>query len=80
MHTYSEFWLLFCAGALALSPLFAQRDVPDPYPAESLPMADWLRAFGPSPFSATLLSRISGRRTLDQRLLHGAKIELTGAK
>jgi catechol 2,3-dioxygenase-like lactoylglutathione lyase family enzyme len=44
------------------------------------PLADWLRTYGPSPYSATLRSQISGRKTLDQRLLHGAKIELTGAK
>ncbi len=46
----------------------------------SSPLADWLRTYGPSPYSATLRSEISGRKTLDQRLMHGAKIELTGAK
>jgi catechol 2,3-dioxygenase-like lactoylglutathione lyase family enzyme len=46
----------------------------------SSPLVHWTRTYGPSPFSATLRSQISGRRTLDQRLLHGAKIELTGAK
>ena len=45
----------------------------------SSPLADWTRTYGPSPYSATLRSQI-GPRTLDQRLLHGAKIELTGAK
>jgi hypothetical protein len=48
--------------------------------APSSPLADWLRTYGPSPYSATLRSQISGRKTLDQRLLHGAKIELTAAK
>ena len=46
----------------------------------SSPLVDWTRAYGPSPYSATLRSQISTQKTLDQRLLHGARIELTGAK
>jgi catechol 2,3-dioxygenase-like lactoylglutathione lyase family enzyme len=46
----------------------------------SSPLVEWTRTYGPSPYSATLRSQISGRANLDQRLLHGAKIELTGAK
>lgn len=46
----------------------------------SSPLVDWTRTYGPSPYSATLRSRISGRKTLDQRLLHSARIELTKAK
>ena len=46
----------------------------------SSPLFDWTRTHGPSPYSATLRSQISGRKTLDQRLLHGANIELIEAK
>jgi len=46
----------------------------------SSPLADWLRTYGVSPYSAILRSQISGRKILDQCLLHGAKIELTGVK
>jgi hypothetical protein len=46
----------------------------------SSPLADWLRTYGASPYSASLRSQISGWRTLDQCLLHGAKIKLTGVK
>ena len=46
----------------------------------SSPLIDWMRRYGPAPYSATLRSQISGRKTWDQRLLHGAKIELTRAK
>jgi hypothetical protein len=45
----------------------------------SSPLVEWTHTYGPSPYCATLRSRISGRKTLDQRLLHGAKIELVGA-
>jgi hypothetical protein len=46
----------------------------------SSPLFDWTRTHGPSPYSASLRRQSAGRETLDQRLLHGAKIELTGAK
>jgi hypothetical protein len=46
----------------------------------SSPLVGWTRTYGLSPYSATLRSQIAGKETLDQRLLHGAKIELTGAK
>jgi catechol 2,3-dioxygenase-like lactoylglutathione lyase family enzyme len=46
----------------------------------SSPLVDWLRTYGPAPYSVTLRSQSSGRETLDPRLLHSARIELTGAK
>jgi len=48
--------------------------------APSSPLIDWIRTYGSSPYSATLQSRVAHRETLDQRLLHGARIELSGAK
>jgi hypothetical protein len=46
----------------------------------SSPLINWIRTFGPSPYSATLRSKNSDQIVLDNRLLHGANIELTGAK
>jgi hypothetical protein len=42
-------------------------------------LLDWTGTYGPSPYSATLHSQSAARETLDNHLLHGAKIELTGA-
>ena len=46
----------------------------------SSPLIDWMRTYGPSPYSATLRSQNFDHRILSQRLLHGANIELTGTK
>lgn len=42
MHVYSNFWILFCAGAIPLSPLFAERD-DTPEPTDDMDMRVWLR-------------------------------------
>lgn len=48
MHTYSGFWLGYCAGLLTLSSLWADRDAPEAiepgplHPAEALDMDQWL--------------------------------------
>jgi catechol 2,3-dioxygenase-like lactoylglutathione lyase family enzyme len=38
------------------------------------PLTDWLREFGPSPYSALLKSENQARRSFDPRLTHGAKL------
>lgn len=45
MHTYSPFWLAFCAGLRVLSPAWAERDDPEPAlgPFDDEDMAIWLR-------------------------------------
>ncbi len=40
------------------------------------PLGDWLRKFGPSPFSALLRSRNRPRQALDSRWTHGANLFL----
>lgn len=44
-----------------------------PVSSES-PIADWLQAHGPSPYSATLKSRLPSTPFLDRRLTHGARV------
>jgi hypothetical protein len=41
------------------------------------PLIDWLRKYGPSPYSAALRSTTTGVRLLDTQLAHGAKFYLT---
>jgi hypothetical protein len=38
------------------------------------PLIDWLRAYGPSPYAATLHSHSSRSRVFDPRLTHGANL------
>jgi hypothetical protein len=49
-----------------------------PYNASSS-LVDWIRTYGASPYSATLHSQGAAPETLDNHLLHGARLELTGA-
>jgi catechol 2,3-dioxygenase-like lactoylglutathione lyase family enzyme len=40
------------------------------------PLIDWIRVYGPSPFSATLRSGSSSSHVLDTRLTHGANLSV----
>jgi hypothetical protein len=40
------------------------------------PLVDWLRTYGPSPYSAVLQGRDSGPRSLNSSLTHGANLSI----
>jgi hypothetical protein len=42
--------------------------------APNSPLNDWIRAYGPSPYAATLQSHSSSSAVLDRRLTHGANL------
>jgi hypothetical protein len=46
----------------------------------SSPLINWIRAYGPSPYSATLRSSVAERKPLEQSLTHGANLYFNGAK
>jgi hypothetical protein len=68
-------------GAEGLRFLVGPHAVEFLMPADpSSPLIDWMRSYGPSPYSATLRSSVAEPKTLEQSLTHGANLYLDGAE
>jgi Glyoxalase-like domain len=46
----------------------------------SSPLFNWIRSYGPSPYSATLRSRVADAKLLEQSLTHGAQLYFKAAE
>ena len=46
----------------------------------SSPLINWIRTYGPSPYSATLRSSVAEAKPLEQNLTHGAHLDFKAAE
>ncbi|MCE3243318.1 MAG: hypothetical protein K0Q83_3825, partial [Deltaproteobacteria bacterium] len=67
-------------GAEGLSFSVGQHTVDFLKPSNaSSPLINWISTYGPSPFSATLWSRVAEAKPLEQSLTHGAHLYFKAA-